>query len=142
MLNIPKIKQYIDKNRPYTQMPGYGMIDLNSYIPTDEEVLINMIEYTSYWSTKWMFEYMEKTDFCELYELYLKSCISVIKIRVKQYKHIVILLHVNSSINCISYNMNEIEDGGWYQELMDWCKTNKEGNMLLRKLKLDRVLSN
>jgi len=138
-----KIKQFIDRQRPITQMPGYGMVDLTKYIPTDEEVYINMLEYMSYWTSYWMIFDMPSNKFCELVKLYKQKTSSSIlnDIDVRQYKHILV-----EKINTNFYSRNlKDEDamntkGYWYQDILDWCKTNTEGKKLLRELKLERIL--
>lgn len=149
-----KIKNYIDSLRPINQMPGYGMIDLSKYIPTDDEVFINMLEYMSYWSSEWMFDYMTKNKFCELLE-YLKfsSNLNLFNIiDVRQYKHIVVeKFGLKDNIihrNVCSYNNRNMNDqeilsnpNCWYQELLRCCKTDPQGIKMLRELKLERILN-
>jgi len=141
-----KIKNYIDSQRPIKQMPGYGMIDLSKYIPSDEEVFINMLEYMSYWGSQWLFDYLTKNKFCELLEYSLFSSNLFELVDVRQYKHIVIEKIVNN-IGYSSYNSRNMNDQEvlsnpyyWYQYLLKWCKTDAQGMKMLRELKLERIL--
>lgn len=142
-----KIKNYIDSQRPIKQMPGYGLIDLSKYIPSDEEVFINMLEYMSYWSSQWMFDYMTKNKFCNLLEYSLFSSNLFKLVDVRQYKHIVIEKIVNNFgySDYSSRNMNDIEvlsnPRYWYQHLLKWCETDTQGMKMLRELKLERILN-
>jgi hypothetical protein len=140
-----KIKNFIDEQRPITQMPGYGMIDLTKYIPTDDEIYINMLEYMSYWSSYWMIDYMPKNKFCELVELYLRNWHT--NVQVRQYKHILVentKKYSNKSLDYQSRNMTDKDvlnnPNYWYQGVLSWCKNNPEGMRILRELKLERIL--
>jgi len=157
-----ELKDFIDKKRSkqwkFDSLPGYGKIKNQ---PTDEELLINVLEYMTYWNSEELFEYLDVDDFCILLETHCNSDDDIErtgpfkynrKTEVRHYKHIYIERKSNMPKawgDRYDYTPRNTKDrevmedpSYWYQDLLRWCKTDPLGKQLLRKIKLKRVLDN